>query len=60
MVDDLRDYRQYLEDQLSLAKSVLNQANQRILQQGKEIEALKKAGEAPGEKKPLPAAPGKP
>lgn len=51
MVDDLREHRQYLEDQLSLAKSLLNQANQRVSQQLKEIEALKGAGAAP-EKKP--------
>ena len=59
MVDDLRSYREYLEDQLSLAKSLLNAANQRVSQQAKELEALKKAGEAPGQTKPLPAAPGK-
>ena len=47
MVDDLRSYREYLEDQLSLAKSLLTQANQRITQQAKELEALKGAGESP-------------
>ncbi len=41
MVDDLRDYRQYLEDQLSLAKTLLSQAQARIAEQAKEIEALK-------------------
>lgn len=51
MVDDLRDYRQYLEDQLSLAKTLLGQANARIAQQVKEIDALK-AQAVPQEKKP--------
>jgi len=50
MVDDLRDYRQYLEDQLSLAKTLLGQANARISEQAKEIEALK-AKLPPPEKK---------
>ena len=52
MVDDLRQYREYLEDQLALAKSLLNDANARIRQQTQEIETLKK--------KDLPPAPGKP
>lgn len=51
MVDDLRDYRQYLEDQLSLAKTLLSQANARISEQAKEIEALK-ASAAPPPVKP--------
>lgn len=51
MVDDLRDYRQYLEDQLSLAKTLLSTANARISEQAKEIEALKAAKTPPPEKK---------
>lgn len=47
MVDDLRDYRQYLEDQLSLAKTLLSQANARISEQAKEIEALKASATPP-------------
>ena len=53
MVQDLRDYRQYVEDSLALAKSLLNEANARIAQQAKELEALRVP--APGaEKKDLP------
>ena len=51
MVDDLREYRQYLEDQLSLAKTLLSQAQARISEQAKEIEALKAAPKTPAEKK---------
>lgn len=37
MVDDLRQYRQYLEDQLALAKSLLIAANERIRQQADDL-----------------------
>lgn len=57
MVDDLRDYRVYLEDQLSLAKSLLTQANQRIVQQADELARLKAAPEPGGKTKPLPSQP---
>ena len=50
MVDDLRAYREYLEDQLSLAKSLLNQANQRIAQQAQQLQALQEPGEGPEKK----------
>ena len=47
MVDDLRSYREYLEDQLSLAKSLLTEANQRLAAQSKELQALRVPGAAP-------------
>ncbi len=52
MVEDLRSYRTYLEDQLSLAKSLLDQANQRIRVQTEELSRLRPpASETPS--KPL-------
>ncbi len=51
-MQDLRDYRQFLEDSLALAKSLLNQANLRIAEQAKELQALKEAGAAPEKKNP--------
>ena len=53
MVQDLRDYRQYVEDQLALAKTLLQAANERISQQVKEIDGLRSPGPGP-EKKDLP------
>lgn len=49
-VQDLRDYRQFVEDQLALAKSLLQAANQRIAQQQAQIKALAEPGEAPEKK----------
>ncbi len=50
MVQDLRDHRQYLEDQLALAKSLVQAANQRIREQAEELRGLRVPGEAPEKK----------
>jgi hypothetical protein len=41
IVQDCRDYRQFLEENLALAKSLLNAANERIAHQQAELQGLR-------------------
>ena len=47
---DLRDYREWVEEQLALAKALLIDANKTIAQQVAEIRALRDAAGAPAPK----------